>query len=73
MKNFKIDNFDIKTRQRNNQTNYGLSIQVFEGKKLIAGTILKNGSNELHILKNAIRFIDDYKNPKNQTIEDYFN
>jgi hypothetical protein len=71
MKNLKIDNYTIKTVQKETNSNYSLFMHVFEGKNLICGTTLKSESTDLEIVKLGLSLIEDHKNNKNKTLEEY--
>ena len=70
MKNLKIDNYTIKTVQKETNDNYGLFIHVLKDEVLISGCIVKNSSTDLWIIELGIKMIKENKNRKNKTIED---
>jgi hypothetical protein len=59
MKNIKIDDLTIKYKTIKTASNYDVSVQVFKGKVLQGGTIMKRGTSELEIAKFAIHLLEN--------------
>ena len=59
MKKLKFDNYIVVAKTIKTNSNYDLSVQVFEDNlsNLICGTILKRGTKDIDILDYAISSI----------------
>jgi hypothetical protein len=57
MKTFKIDGYKVTARKIETNSNYNITVKVFEGKTLLTGTILKENSKDVDILNYAVTTI----------------
>ena len=55
MKKFEIEGFTIRARQgRSTRDNYNLYVNLWDGDKLLSGTVMKDGTSDIDILEWGI-------------------